>query len=103
MNEKEKGRRGESRSKRIEGLRRRGEFERETLVREITGLRESMDAKRARWKMVAWIAGIAASMWTVGTKLFGKHSLSAQLGRITSAAQLVFGLGRAVSKVRKFW
>ncbi len=103
MIEKEKTGRRESRPERIEELRRRAEFERETLVREITDLRESIDAKRARWKMVAWIAGIAASAWTVGTKLFGKHSLSAKLGRITSAAQLLFGVGRAVGKVRRFW
>ncbi len=103
MNDREKTGRSESRPERIEGLRRRAEFEREMLVREVTGLRESIDVKRARWKMVAWIAGIAASAWTVGTRLFGKHSLSAKLGRITSAAQLLFGVGRALGKVRRFW
>jgi hypothetical protein len=88
---------------RIEGLRRRGEFERDALAREVAGLRADLDHKRARWKTVGWIAGVAAAAWTIGNKLFGKHSLSAKLGRLTTATQLLFGLGKAVGRVRKFW
>lgn len=91
------------RRERIDGLRRRGEFERDTLAREVAGLRGVIDEKRARWKTAGWIAGIAAAAWAVGYRLFGRNSLSAKLGRMTSAAQILFGLGRAVGKVRKFW
>jgi hypothetical protein len=100
--EKAAQRRG-SRADRIEGLRRRGEFERDTLAREIAGLRGAIDEKKARWKTIGWVAGIAAAAGTVGYKLFGKNSLSAKIGRMTSAAQILFGLGRAVGKTRKFW
>lgn len=93
--------RRERRAQRLEGLRRRGEFERDTLVREIAGFRADIDRKRARWKTAGWIAGVLAAAWTVGSKLFGKRSLSAKLGRATSVAQLVFGLGKAVGRIRK--
>lgn len=99
----EKAQRRGSRADRIEGLRRRGEFERDTLAREIAGLRGVIHEKKARWKTIGWIAGIAAAAGTVGYKLFGKNSLSAKIGRMTSAAQILFGLGRAVGKTRKFW
>jgi hypothetical protein len=92
-----------SRADRIEGLRRRGEFERDTLAREIAGLRGAIDEKKARWKTIGWIVGIATAAGTVGYKLFGKNSLSAKIGRLTSAAQILFGLGRAVGKTRKYW
>jgi hypothetical protein len=91
------------RSDRIEGLRRRGEFERDTLAREVAGLRGAIDETRARWKTAGWIAGIAAAAWTVGVRLFGKHSISAKIGRLTSVAQVLFGLGKAVGRVRRFW
>ena len=88
---------------RIEGLRRRGEFERDVLAREVAGLRAEIDRTGARWKMAGWIAGGLAAAWTVARNLFGKHSLSAKLGRISSAASVLFGLGKAVGRVRKFW
>jgi hypothetical protein len=92
-----------SRTERIEGLRRRGEFERETLAREVAGLRGKIDAKKTQWKTLGWIAGIAAAAGTIGFKLFGKNSLSAKIGRVTNAAQLLFGLGKAVGKARRFF
>lgn len=93
----------ENRADRIEGLRRRGEFERETLAREVSGLRNAIDEKRARWKTASWIAGGLAVAWTVGHKLFGRRSLSAKVGRLASAASMLFGLGRAVGRARRFW
>lgn len=95
--------RRETRAQRIEGLRRRGEFERDSLAREVAGLRRAINEKRARWKTAGWIAGVAAAGWAVGTRLFGRHSLSAKIGRLTSVAQILFGLGRAVAKARRFW
>jgi hypothetical protein len=94
---------GNPRGDRIEGLRRRGEFERDTLAREVAGLRGEIDRRRKHWKTAGWIAGGIAAAWTVGTKLFGKRSLAARLGRISSAASLLFGLGRTVGKLKKFW
>jgi len=91
------------RADRIEGLRRRGEFERDVLAREVAGLRAEIDRTGSRWKMAGWIAGGLAAAWTVGRNLFGRHSLSAKIGRISSAASVLFGLGRAVGRVRRFW
>jgi len=88
---------------RIEGLRRRGEFERDVLAREVAGLRGEIERVSSRWKTAGWIAGGVAAAWTVGHKLFGKRSLSAKLGRVASAASILFGLGRAVGRARKFW
>ena len=100
---------GESRSTRpkradrIEGLRRRGEFERDVLSREVAGLRAEVDRTGSRWKTAGYIAAGLAAAWTIGSKLFGKRSLSAKLGRLTSAASILFGLGKAVGRARKFW
>jgi hypothetical protein len=88
---------------RIEGLRRRGEFERDVLAREVAGLRGEIERVSSRWKTAGWIAGGLAAAWTVGHKLVGKHSLSAKLGRVASGASILFGLGRAVGRARKFW
>ena len=91
------------RADRIEGLRRRGEFERDVLSREVAGLRAEIDRTSSRWKTAGWIAGGLAAAWTVGHKLFGKRSLSAKVGRLTSAASILFGLGKAVGRARKLW
>lgn len=90
------------RADRIEGLRRRGEFERDVLVREVQRLRQDLAEKRAHWKTAGLVAGGLAAAWTVGHKLFGRNSLSAKLGRISSAASVLFGLGKAVGKFRRF-
>ena len=90
------------RSDRIEGLRRRGEFERDVLAGEVERLREDLAERRAHWKTAGLIAGGLAAAWTVGHKLFGKHSLAAKLGRVSSAASVLFGLGKAVGKFRRF-
>lgn len=102
MNEKGQPAVKERRSDRIEGLRRRGEFERDVLAREVWRLREDLAERRAHWKMAGLVAGGLAAAWTVGYKLFGKRSLSAKLGRISTVASLLFGLGKAVGKFRRF-
>lgn len=90
------------RSDRIEGLRRRGEFERDVLAREVGRLRADVAKRRAHWKTAGIVAGSLAAAWTVGHKLFGKRSLAAQLGRVSTAASVLFGLGKAVGKFRRF-
>ena len=92
----------ERRADRIEGLRRRGEFERDVLVRDVQRLRQELAERRAHWKTAGIVAGGLAAAWTVGNKLFGKHSLSAKLGRLSTAASVLFGLGKAVGKFRRF-
>ena len=95
--------RGGRRTDRIEGLRRRGEFERDVLAREVSGLRAEVDRTGARWKTAGWVAGGLAAAWTVGHRLFGKRSLAAKLGRLSSVASVLFGVGKAVGRARKFW
>lgn len=92
----------QSRADRIEGLRRRGEFERDVLVRDVQRLRLELAERRAHWKTAGIVAGGLAAAWTVGNKLFGKRSLAARLGKVSTAASLLFGLGKAVGKFRRF-
>ena len=92
----------QSRADRIEGLRRRGEFERDVLVRDVQRLRQELAERRAHWKTAGIVAGGLAAAWTVGNKLFGKRSLAARLGKVSTAASLLFGLGKAVGKFRRF-
>ena len=92
----------QSRADRIEGLRRRGEFERDMLVRDVQRLRQELAERRAHWKTAGIVAGGLAAAWTVGNKLFGKRSLAARLGKVSTAASLLFGLGKAVGKFRRF-
>lgn len=102
MTDEKTARRRGSRAERIEELRRRGEVERDALTRGIAGLRGAIDEKKALWKTVGWIVGITAAAGTVGYKIFGKHSLSAKIGRVTNVAMILFGLGKAAGKARKF-
>jgi hypothetical protein len=94
---------GKSRAERIEGLRRRGEFERDVLAREVGRLRDDLAERRARWKTAGLVAGGLAAAWTVGHRLFGRNSLSAKLGRLSSVASVLFGVGKAVGKFRRFF
>jgi len=91
------------REERIEGLRRRGEFERETLAREVADMTEEAERRKARWKTVSLLAGGAAAAGTVAYKLFGRSSLSARLGRAATVLSLIFSMGRAVGRSRRFW
>lgn len=91
------------REDRIEGLRRRGEFERETLAREVAEMTAEAERRRSRWKTVSLLAGGAAAAGTVAFKLFGRSSLPARLGRLATAVSMIFSIGRAVGKSRRFW
>lgn len=93
----------ERRADRIEGLRRRGEFERDVLVGDVQRLRQDLAVKRAHWKTAGIVAGGLAATWTVAHKLFGRNSLAAKLGRISSAASVLFGVGKAVGRFRRFF
>ena len=88
---------------RIEALRRRGAHERETLAATVVTVRQEIDERRSRWKKVSLLAGGAAAAGTVAFKLFGRHSMSAKLGRLASAAGILFSLGRAFGRARRFF
>jgi hypothetical protein len=91
------------RAERIEALRRRGEFERETLAAEVRLLTGRFAAVRSRWKLAAGIAGGLAAAGTLGYRLFGPSSPAATLGRIGSVVSVLLGLGRAASRLRKLF
>lgn len=50
-----------------------------------------------------WAASSAAAAAMAGWNLFGRNSLAAKVSRITSYASLALGIGRGVSRLRKFW
>jgi hypothetical protein len=88
---------------RVEALRRRGEHERETLAATVVAIRREIEERRSRWKRLSLLAGGAAAAGTVAFKLFGRNSVSAKLGRIASAAGVLFSLGRAFGRARRFF
>ncbi|MBC8645597.1 MAG: hypothetical protein H7X85_00415, partial [Thermoanaerobaculia bacterium] len=64
---------------------------------------QEIDERRSRWKRVSLLAGGAAAAGTVAFKLFGRNSMSAKLGRLASAAGVLFSLGRAFGRARRFF
>lgn len=88
---------------RVEALRGRGEHERETLAATVVAIRQEIEERRSRWKRLSLLAGGAAAAGTVAFKLFGRNSVSAKLGRIASAASVLFRLGRAFGRARRFF
>jgi hypothetical protein len=90
-------------AERIDALRRRGEHERESLAEAIAALRTDVEDRRSRWKRLSVLAGGAAAAGTVAYKLFGRNSFSAKLGRLTTAASVLFTLGRAFGRARRFF
>jgi hypothetical protein len=92
-----------ARQERVEALRRRGEHERETLAAKVVAIRQGIEDWRSRWKRWSLLAGGAAAAGTVAFKLFGRNSVSAKLGRLASAASVLFSLGRAFGRARRFF
>ena len=74
----------------------------ESAAFDVQRLRLELAERRAHWKTAGIVAGGLAAAWTVGNKLFGKRSLAARLGKVSTAASLLFGLGKAVGKFRRF-
>jgi hypothetical protein len=91
------------RSERIEGLRRRGEHERELVAEQIAALRFELEERKSRWKKLGILAGGAAAAGTVAYQIFGRNSLSAKVGRLTTAASVLFALGRAFGRAKRFF
>ena len=88
---------------RLADLRRRAGWEREDLSTAVRDIRFEVSAFRERWKVAGWAASGLAAAGMAGWKLFGRNSLAAKVGKITSAASLLIGLGRGVKTLRRFW
>jgi hypothetical protein len=88
---------------RLRELRARAADERADLADALVTARESLAAARHRWRFAGWAASGAAAAAMAGWQLFGRNSLAAKVSRIASYASLALGVGRGVSRLRKFW
>ena len=88
---------------RLQELRVRAAAERADLADALVTARENLDAMRYRWRFAGWAASGAAAAAMAGWRLFGRNSLAARVSKIATYASLVLGLGRGVSRLRKFW
>ena len=88
---------------RLQELRARAAAERADLADAIVTARDNLAAMRHRWRFAGWAASGAAAAAMAGWRLFGRNSLAAKVSRIASYASLALGVGRGVSRLRKFW
>ena len=88
---------------RLAELRARAAAERADLADAIVTARVGVDAMRHRWRFAGWAASGAAAAAMAGWRLFGRNSLAARVSRIASYASLALGIGRGVSRLRRFW
>lgn len=88
---------------RLQELRARAAEERADLADALVTARENLDAMRHRWRFAGWAASGAAAAAMAGWRLFGKNSLAARVSKIATYASLALGVGRGVSRLRKFW
>jgi len=88
---------------RIAALVERGRQEREDLAAATIEIRAEVERRKAQWRAASFLATGIAVTGTVLYRLFGRNSLSAQLGRAASVVSLVMGLVRFLQRVRSFW
>ena len=88
---------------RIEELRRKGEAERLALVADLSALRAEYDARRSQIRFAGTAMTAIATVATVLYKLFGRTSVAFRVGRLASAAGVLFHIGRAAFRTRKLW
>lgn len=91
------------RAARIEELRRQGERERAALAEDLAALRRDFEGRRAQLR---WAGGALTAIATTGTvlyKIFAHSSVAYRAGRIASAAGVLFQLGRAAFRIKRFW
>ena len=91
------------RTARIEELRRQGESERAALAADVAELHEEFSRRRAQWKFIGTALTVLATTGAVLYKLFGRASVAYRVGRIASAAGVLFQLGRAAFRTKKLW
>jgi hypothetical protein len=88
---------------RIAALVERGRQEREDLAAATVEIRAEVERRKAQWRAASLLATGIAVTGTVLYRLFGRNSLSSQLGRAASVVSLVLGLVRFLQRVRSFW
>jgi len=87
---------------RIRQLVARGEAERRDLAAEIAFLRREVDDKREKLRFAGTALTAVATVVTVLYKFFGRGSLAVRVGRIASAAGVLFQLSRAAFRAKRF-
>ena len=87
---------------RIAALVTRGRQEREELAAATVEIRAEVARRKAQWRAASLLATGIAVTGTVLYRLFGRNSLSAQLGRAASVISLVMGLVRFLQRIRSF-
>lgn len=88
---------------RIEELRRRGEAERLALTADLAALRAEYQARRSQIRFAGTAVTVIATVATVLYKIFGRTSVAYRVGRLASAAGVLFHLGRAAFNTRRRW
>jgi hypothetical protein len=86
---------------RIAALVTRGRQEREELAAATIEIRAEVARRKAQWRTASLLATGIAVTGTVLYRLFGKNSLSAQLGRAASIVSLVMGLVRVLRGISR--
>lgn len=90
-------------AERIGELRRKGERERAALAADLAALRHDFEERRAQLRFAGNAITVIATAGTVLYKIFGRTSVAYRAGRIASAAGVLFQLGRAAFKAKRFW
>ncbi len=85
---------------RIAALVTRGRQEREELAAATIEIRAEVARRKAQWRAASLLATGIAVTGTVLYRLFGRNSLSAQLGRAASVVSLAMGLVRFLRRIR---
>jgi hypothetical protein len=90
-------------AERVEELRRQGERERAELAAEVAALRHEFEERRRQLRFAGTAVTVIATAGTVLYKIFGRTSVAYRVGRIASAAGVLFQLGRAAFRTKRFW
>jgi hypothetical protein len=90
-------------AERIEELRRQGERQRAALAGDLAALRLEFEQRRSQLRFASTAVTVIATAGTVLYKIFGRSSVAYRVGRIASAAGVLFQLGRAAFRTRRFW
>jgi hypothetical protein len=93
----------EDRAERIRQLLAQGEAERRDLAAAVAGLRSEWDARREKLRFAGTALTVIATAVTVAYKFFGRGSLAVRVGRIASAAGVLFQLSRAAFRTKRLW
>jgi len=93
----------DERRDRIQELLLQGEVERAALAADVAGLRRELDERRQKLRFAGTALTAIATVATVAYKFFGSGSLAVRVGRIASAAGVLFQLSRAAFRTKRFW